>query len=273
MGLFFNYDKPGKGVDKDAPKKKGPFLYIELFWRKIGKLVQANMIYFLTSLPVFLLYHFLSFSVLASVFNGIPLEIVTQFSVIVALLVGILWGTGPMSAGFSYILRNFAREEHAWVFSDMFEKAKENFKSGIVFFVVDILAFVLGINAIGFYYGLARTNVIFMYLMLVVIICMLIYTFMHFYMYQFAVTFENRIRDIYKNAFIMALANMPMNLILTAFAAICSYLVLSFLAPVGIILVAFLVWVMMMRFPIDFYTTRSIQRKIIDARKSEESDE
>ena len=31
MGLFsFNYAKPGPGVDRDAPKKKGIFLYFEL---------------------------------------------------------------------------------------------------------------------------------------------------------------------------------------------------------------------------------------------------
>ena len=27
MGLFFNYDKPGPGVDKNAPKHWGIFLY------------------------------------------------------------------------------------------------------------------------------------------------------------------------------------------------------------------------------------------------------
>ena len=59
MGLFFNYDKPGKGIEKDAPKKKGPFLYLELLWRKLGKLILSNILYFVLSLPVILLYHFL----------------------------------------------------------------------------------------------------------------------------------------------------------------------------------------------------------------------
>lgn len=37
MGLFFNYDKPGPGMDKNAPKHWGIFLYFELLWRNFGK--------------------------------------------------------------------------------------------------------------------------------------------------------------------------------------------------------------------------------------------
>ncbi len=273
MGLFFNYDKPGKGIDKDAPKKKAPFLYIELLGRKFGKLLQANMLYFLTSLPVLIIYHFLIFSISASVLPSLEPDEVNHLSAMLATVLAILWGTGPVSAGFTYILRSFAREEHAWIVYDFFKKAKENFKYSLVFLLVDVAVFLLGTNAISFYFKLAQTNTIFVYVMFLVIICMTIYTFMHFYMYQFAVTFENSLREVYKNALIMALANMPMNLVLTALVVLCSYLVLGRLAPIGIILVAFLAWISMMRFPIDFYTTRVIKHKIIDARKVEESDE
>ena len=61
MGLFsFNYAKPGPGVDKNAPKKKGFFLYFEIFRRKFFKLLQANMLYFLCSLPFLAIIFFLT---------------------------------------------------------------------------------------------------------------------------------------------------------------------------------------------------------------------
>lgn len=61
MGLFgFNYSKPGPGVDKDAPKKKGIFLFFELFFRKFWKLIHANMLYFICSIPMLLIVYFAS---------------------------------------------------------------------------------------------------------------------------------------------------------------------------------------------------------------------
>ena len=32
---FFNYDKEGPGIDKNAPKKKGIFLFFELLGNKL----------------------------------------------------------------------------------------------------------------------------------------------------------------------------------------------------------------------------------------------
>lgn len=56
MGLFFNYDKPCPGVDKNAPKHWGIFLYFELLWRNFGKMNLSNLLYFAVSMPVLALY-------------------------------------------------------------------------------------------------------------------------------------------------------------------------------------------------------------------------
>ncbi len=273
MGLFFNYDKPGKGVDKDAPKKWGPFLYLELLGRKFGILFKSNLMYFLVSIPVLLVYHFLLFMILSSNLPNYDIGMVNQISSLMAVVIVTLWGSGPVSCGYTYILRNSAREEHVWLLSDFFGKSKENFKKGIVFLIVDLVVFILGINAVIFYWQRAATNTIFLYLMFVVLICMLFYTFMHFYMYQFAVTFYSNTREIYKNSFLMALANMPMNLFLTALVLIFSYFVLGMLSPVGIIVVSLLLWISLMRFPIDFYAARTIKKKIIGDEREKGSDE
>ncbi len=275
MGLFFNYDKPGKGVDKDAPKKKGIFLYFELLWRKLGKLFQANMLYFLVSLPVILLYHFFFFVIIsARLPEGTDTTAAHQLTLMATVILTVLWGTGPASAGYTFILRNFAREEHVWLTSDFFEKCKENFKYCLVFFLVDIAVLVLGLNAIVFYYNLAKGgNSLFLYLMFISILCMLVYTFMHFYLYQFAVTFENNLREIYKNALIMAIATMPMNLILTVIVGVCTYFAFSMLTSIAIILLTFLLWISFMRFPIDFCSARVIKRRLIGEEQEEAEEE
>lgn len=264
MGLFFNYDKPGKGVEKDAPKKRGIFLFFELLWRKLGKLCLANMLYFLVSLPVLLLYHFFFFVIIGgNMSSDVDSTLTNQLVLMCTVMLTVLWGTGPVSAGYTYILRNFAREEHVWLTSDFFEKCRENFKHGLVFFIVDLVVLVLGLNAIVFYKSLAAQNTIFLYMMFIVIFCMCIYTFMHFYLYQFAVTFENKLSATYKNALIMAFGTLPMCLILTAVVALITYFTFSFLTPFAIVLLSFVCWISFMRFPIDFYSARIIKRKII----------
>ena len=43
MGIFGGgYDKPGKGVDKNEPKKKGFFLFFDIVIRKFTKFLGAN---------------------------------------------------------------------------------------------------------------------------------------------------------------------------------------------------------------------------------------
>lgn len=273
MGLFFNYDKPGRGVDKDAPKKWGPFLYLELLGRKLGILIKSNLMYFIVSSPVLVLYHFFFFSMLSSKLPDYGLDAVNQIAAILSVVLVALWGSGPVSCGYTYILRNSAREEHVWLVSDFFEKSKENFKQGLVFLLIDFIALVLGVNAIGFYWGMAANNALYLYLTFVVVVGMVIYTMMHFYMYEFAVTFDNKLSAIYKNSFLMAFANMPMNLLLMVIVLVCSYFVLGMLATVGIIIVTLVIWLSMMRFPIDFYTARMIKRKIIVDESDEGSDE
>ena len=51
MGIFGGgYDKPGKGVDKNEPKKKGFFLFFDIVIRKFTKFLGANCLYAITSI-------------------------------------------------------------------------------------------------------------------------------------------------------------------------------------------------------------------------------
>lgn len=48
---FGNYSKPGKGVKKGEPEKKRFFLFFELYFRKISKLIQLNLVFVLFCIP------------------------------------------------------------------------------------------------------------------------------------------------------------------------------------------------------------------------------
>ena len=274
MGLFFNYDKPGPGVDKDAPKKKGIFLYFELFFRKFWLLIKVNMLYFLVSLPVMAIYNFLIINEIATLFPGLPVVNQWQWSVIGTVILTILWGSGPVTGGFVYILRNYSREEHAWMVSDFFEKAKESFKLGITVLLLDILFIFLGIVAFNVYFMLIRQGTaIAKYALAALFVFFAFYTFMHYYVYELGVTFENKTFKTIKNALIIGIATLPACLLLTIFIVALSLLAFGHLVGFVIIFIAFLLWISFMRFPIDFYAARMLKRRFIDSETEESGDE
>jgi uncharacterized membrane protein YesL len=143
---------------------------------------------------------------------------------------------GPATCGLTYILRNFARQEHAWTFSDFVSRAKSNFKQGVLVGIIDILL-VLGstayvtLNSVGVAQGQPMLEM-FRYVSIVVLI---IYMVMRFYIYTLIVTFDMSFRAIIKNSWIFTVLGFGRNILSLIFigvalAASVSYMLGFFLA-------------------------------------------
>lgn len=224
MAGFFgigDYTKEGKGVDKNAPKKRGLFAFFELFFRKFWRLIKLNLLYILACLPtavvVFLLGGYLSGAVLDSA-KGL-LEENATLSVLLdlgirlyfVLIFSVFWGMGPVTCGYTYVLRNYSREEHSWMLSDFWQHTKDNFKQSLAVWGIDILAFVVMFCSYSFYS--AQSGVMF-YLRYLILCIFMIYTFMHFYIYQMIITFKLSLKDVYRNSLLLALGKLPKNLLI-----------------------------------------------------------
>lgn len=240
MGFFTpSYDKPGKGIAPDAPQKRSFFRFFDIFFRKFWKFIKINLLYVLVSIPTFALVFFLSGIISNSflsmngteeMFRSIAEQIAQasenaggadyQYSVlvvtfdlfirlIISYLFMTLWGMGPATAGITYILRNFAREEHAWLWSDFKSSFKNNFKQSLIVFVIDIVVFLLLYTAFVVYSQMTGALSMLKYFIVVIAI---IYTIMHFYIYPMMVTFDLKLKDLYRNALIFALGKLPSNL-------------------------------------------------------------
>ena len=272
MGFFPNYEMPGAGIDKNAPKRRGIFLYFELIGRYLWKFIKANMLYTAISIPVLLIYHYLFLCVFGTVYGAeAELSLANHSALTFTVLLAIFWGTGPVSCGFTHLLRGMAREEHIWISLDFFGKSKESFKHGLVFLIVDILVFVISMMSISVYSSLMENkSAVFMIPMVIIIIGLVIYTAMHYYMYEFEITFENKIKEIYKNSLLMAIATFPMILLTGGIICLLSYFVLGILPSAGIVIVGFLFWVGLMRFIIDFYSARYIKKHFLKEAKESE---
>lgn len=277
MGLFsFNYAKPGPGVSKDAPKKKGVFLYFELLGRKFFKLMQVSWLYCLTSIPYIVAMFFFvttffgghiqqifSAGVDGGVFNPEDVNlIIFIISALLTMVFLVLWGSGPASAGLAYVTRCFTREEHSWILSDFFGKIKENFKQSIIFVVIDFVVLFFMSNAIIQYWNLytAKNQLVWLMLLYVCILAFVIYTFMHYNIYQIMVTYDCKFKDLLKNSLLLALGKAPVNLILTIIPIAVLYLLFNYLQPVPAVMVVLVLLFGFLRYPFEFNGARTIQK-------------
>lgn len=119
MAIFWrSYNKPGPGVDKEAPQKKGAARFLELFALNFGRIVKLNLLYqcFLLPSQVFLFaaffvpqnfWLFLALSVLA----GLPI--------------------GGAKTAFYFCISKMFRDEPGFLWHDFIKSFKENFKQGL----------------------------------------------------------------------------------------------------------------------------------------------
>lgn len=277
MGLFsYNYSKAGPGVDKNAPRKKGVFLFFELLGRKFFKLMQAMWICGILSIP----YLVLMFLFIVGVFGGYFLEAInnitnlnsTDVSTLMILLCGFftviiytLWGSGPASAGFAYVTRCFTREEHSWILSDFLKKTKENLKQSLMLVLIDFIILYLVPNAIVLYWKMyvSSNQFIWLVLMYVCIMALIVYTFMHFHIYQIMVTFDCKFKDLIKNSLMLACGKSPINLLLAVISVIFTVLIFNVFHPIISMLISVAIIFGVLRFTFEFYSARTVE-KLID---------
>ena len=216
MGLF-NFDfLQGPELSPDAPRRKNIFLYTEIFFRKFFKLMKSNLLYFLVSLPIFLVVYFFA-PVEYFVMNTLSFEVansdavsglIPQIRLLVTAMFALFFGSGPASAGYGYILRCFTRENHVWIWTEFWEKFRENIKQGIATLFISIVGVLLTATAIFVYMKLAETTGSFMYsgLLYALAVLLLMVILMHTFIYQIMITYDCTLKMLYKNSFLLVIA-------------------------------------------------------------------
>lgn len=225
MGLFTpGFLKEGKGIEKNAPEKNRFFLFFELFFGHFSKLITVNFVYFLTMIPLF------GGIFLSIDFMGWPFKFTGDIVGIILVVLSI-FTSFPVTAGFTFVIRNMQRREHAWIIRDMFKHAKLNYKkaalNGLVQLVVYFLMYVAFVTYrynIGGAFGFILSWII--------IMISIIFIWMQYYMNLMIVTFDLTLKQIYKNAFIFAIAKLPVNLLITILCVVIAFLCMWYIPTV-----------------------------------------
>ena len=234
--------------------------FFTILGRKFWKIIQVNLLYFLFSLPVFIvsivaaqlmlnwLLPDITIEALAEFFkaNGIsPVgaisieEFAASQLIIIYILLGFLMTglsliiTGPVHAGFTYVLRNYSREEHAYVWSDAKEHAIKNIKQSIISSLISLGVTLVAVFSFSYYMNNDALNLgLFGTIILTLIfVAFLIWTMMQMYLYPMMVTFQLTLKQLYKNCLLLSFLRLPVNLLLI-FCSVCIFL----LIPVGLII-------------------------------------
>lgn len=231
---FGNYDKPGKGVAKDEPQKHAFFYFFELYFRKFWKIIEANLLFFVFCLPFLVL----SFLLLIG-FGKNPGASYLAFLPLIGIAVVV--------PGFTFLMRNFVREESVFLWSDFIDTIRKNWKQALAVGVVDYVAYFVLSVAIRFYSQQVKTNSLSMIPLILCLMVAMLLIFMQYYLFPMLITFTLTTRQLFKNALLFSVAGLLRNLFLTiliGLMALANYIVwpLLFLIPfLGLGTVGFLI--------------------------------
>lgn len=250
---FFDYNKPGPGVPSDAPPKAPILLFFELFQRKFWNLIKLNLMFNIFNIPALILglYMMLVFFPNMELLNGsasdpnlLALDILLKFTSLAILLCIPMITVGPAQAGFTYVLRNYAREEHAFIWSDFKEHAMKNFKQSLIVSAIDFVLTFLMLWSIKTYLTLSAGNIPMTIGLVLTLLVFVIFALMHIYIYPLMVTFNLGLKQLYKNALIFAVIKLPMNILIGLLCAFFIEFSLGRIVPfnpvIGIIVYIFI---------------------------------
>ncbi len=246
-GFFgmFDVSKPGPGVSKNEPKKKRFFLFWELYFRKFFKLIIANLLYALVSLPF-----------------------VTR---------------GLAEAGLTFVTRNYAREKHVFLPSDFFDTIKKNWKqalmTGILELVISACLIFDIVYAWDWLNAVQGFEIMPLLFFAVSFFLVVVFCYARYYLYMQIITFKLSFKQVWKNSLLLAIAGFKENIIISlallVIYALAAVLLINFfwyvLAPLVILYV--LLFPAFRSFLIQFTIFPLIKRTIIDPYYKEHPEE
>lgn len=221
MGFFdrFYYGKAGKRdyTEMDMPSNRVSLFFL-VFKERFFDLIKVNLLQVVFWLP-FIFWTIMNFLAIQSLDASVlqqegGMEALTGeiSSFAMMWLIGLipcLLITGPSSAGSAYIMRNWARDQHVFLFSDFKDAFKSNWKQALVVSAVTCLMPLVAYTALLYYGQLASSNLVMVLPLIVVFSAAFVWTLMLPLLYPMMIGYELSLKHLLKNAVLMAVASLP----------------------------------------------------------------
>lgn len=203
MGFFMNYSRPGRGVSKEDANKRN---YFDIFGRHFFDLAKLNLLFVLCNVLFIAAAIYFTLPYYTHLDQVLDTLILNKNALLPILPFVPFMFMGPFIAGLTFVLRNWARQEHAFLASDFFEHTKKNWRQGLALSIMSTIVCYLFLTAVIFYLKTVAFKGLVITLAIIIGTVLLA---MNMYTYPMIVTFDMKLFDILKNALIFALGKLP----------------------------------------------------------------
>ena len=229
-----NYDKPGPGVPKNAPRKKGIARFFEILGRDFFNLVKLNLLYQLFLLPtqVFTIMAFMIYATsLTTYLPGAGLVMLVLLGL--AIIGGIL--VGPATVAMTHAVSKMMRDDPGFIWNDFKKVFKENFKSTIIPGMLYVLIMVAEIFAFLYYFAMSSTSTGNFVMLIVFIFSLLVFsmTMPYFFLQKGYLNLNNR--GTMKNSLLLAFGFAPRSFVGGVVNTLLMAVQIYFIGPVSLI--------------------------------------
>ena len=272
----FYYGKSGKGDyrKEDLPKNRW-----ELFWEmlriRLSALMRLNLMYVVVWLPAMVVLLIAVMSALTLLGEAATAEEAMQSlsenvsSIVMStllLMVPCIAITGPCTAGVCYVTRNWARDEHAFIWSDFKDAVKENWKQGLVISLITGLLTLVVYVFWNFYSAMSAENPVMVLPQVLIAMVGLMWMLSVTYFDPLMVSYKLKMRELLRNGLLLAVARLPfsfgvrlLHMVPTAIALLCAF----FFNPVWSVLGLFLYY-LVFGFSLSRFITASYTNAVFD---------
>ena len=174
--------------------------------------------------------------------------------------------TGPATAGVSYVTRNWARDEHAFIWSDFKDAIKENWKQSLVISVVTGVIPFLVYMGWRFYGQMSQTQTLMILPQILVAMIGIIWALCVTYFYPLLVTYQLKLKDVIRNGLLLGVARLPMSVgirLLHCVPVLIGFLLCYLWSPVYGALILF-AYYMLIGFSLSRFVTASYTNAVFD---------
>ena len=306
FGKFMNnyyYGKSGKGdyTPEDLPKTRMQ-LFFEMLRVRLSALCRMNLVYMLPWIPTMIVIGMLVMYVLTM--GAAPTEeqtvtnedgttttqyvqvemteeeqlalmseqaemLPSMFNMTLALLIPCIFITGPWTAGVSYVTRNWARDEHAFIWSDMKDAMKENWKPALGLSAITGVVPFLAYLCWQFYGSMAADNWVMVIPQTFTLMVALVWSLAVTYAYPMLVTYKMSFGTVIKNSLLLAIGRLPMSVgvrllhcLPLALGAVLTFLIGSLWVPMIVFAYYLLIGFTLSRFVTASYTNAQFDKFI-----------
>ena len=275
----YYYGKSGKGDynKEDLPKNRW-----QLFWEmlriRFSGLIRLNLLYVLVWVPTILvvLFSFLNwYNLLAAFIEGtITADVFSeaQYSLVfmgLLILIPCIAITGPFTAGVSYVTRNWARDEHAFIWSDFKDALKENWKqalgisaiTGFVPFVVFVCWNFYGQMASG------QNNMLFVIPQVLTLILGCVWALGLVFFYPLIISYKLKFTGVIRNGLLLAVGRLPQTIgvrLATLIPAMIAFLFLYFTSQVQWVVLGLLIYYILVGYSLKRFVDASFTNAVFD---------